>query len=334
MSRADLQSARVFILNERMWRNWQTRTVQVRVTTNHEGSSPSIRTSTSLAQARDFLRIGLCCVPIGDIEVDNRPIGIFDSGIGGLTSVMYLHDRLPDETVLFYGDTARAPYGSKSSDTIRKFSLDISNYLVSNGVKMLIIACNTVTAISLDAIREANPTIPVIGVIEPTAKRVAEDGDGSVGIIGTKATIMSDVYPEKIWEYDNSIRTFSLACPVLVPLIEEGIIDNKIMELAVRYYMDDFVAENDFDRLVLGCTHYPLVSDTIKRLYPQLKLYCSSAEVIPEAEKILRTNDMLAEPNEQQDRYYASDLSDNFLRMTDIMFKDRDKKIRLKKLYD
>lgn len=263
--------------------------------------------------------------------MDNRPIGFFDSGLGGLTSVQELHERLPNEKVIYFGDTARTPYGSKSPETIRQFAGQIVDYLVSKNVKMIIIACNTVTAMALDYLRELHPDVPIYGVIGPTVRKVASDGCTSVGIIATKATIASDVYSKKIHAINPDIRTFSLACPAIVPLIEEGFADTDIMEKTVAYYMDDFVRSNDFDNLILGCTHYPLVAGHIHRLYPKLKLYSSSAEVVNEMIDYLGRNGMLAGPNELLDRYYASDLSDNFIAMTDMLFKDRESKIKLVK---
>lgn len=263
--------------------------------------------------------------------MDNRPIGFFDSGLGGLTSVMELHELLPNEKVIYFGDTARTPYGSKSPETIREFAEQIVDYLVSKDVKLIIIACNTVTAMALDHLRAKYPDVPIYGVIGPVVRKVVSDGCKKVGIIATKATISSDVYARKINELDPEIKTYSLACPAIVPLVEEGFTDTEIMEKTVAFYMDDFVKDNDFDNLILGCTHYPLVAKHIKKLYPDITLYNSSAEVVNELKDYLEANDMLAEENSYQDRYYASDLSDNFIAMTDLLFKDRDSKIKLVK---
>ena len=264
--------------------------------------------------------------------MDNRPIGFFDSGLGGLTSVHELHSKLPDEKVIYYGDTARTPYGSKSPDTIREFATQIVDYLVDKDCKMIIIACNTATAMALDSLRERYPMIPILGVIEPTVKKVVADGVNKVGVIATKATIGSDVYGKSLKAMNPNIEVASLACPAIVPLVEEGIIDNEIMELTIEHYMDQWVKDNDFDNLILGCTHYPLVAKSIKKLYPNLKLYNSSAEVIQEAASILKEKDMLAEPNSLNDRYYASDVSDNFIAMTDLLCQDRDSRIKLVKM--
>jgi len=271
---------------------------------------------------------------IKEIDMDNRAIGFFDSGLGGLTSVPVLKRALPNEKVLYFGDTARTPYGSKSPDTVCKFSAQIVDYLVSKNVKLIVIACNTVTAMALDMLRERHPEVPIVGVIDPTARRVSVDGVSNVGIIGTKVTIESGVYAESIHSLNPNINTYSLACPAFVPLIEEGIIDNEIMDLTIKYYMDDFVKNNNIDSLILGCTHYPLIATNIKRLYPELKLYNSSAEVICDVVDILTEKDMLAGENDFPDRFYASDLSENFLRMTDTLFEGYDTKIKLKKLDD
>ena len=266
--------------------------------------------------------------------MDNRPIGVFDSGLGGLTSVHELHRQLPEEKVIYYGDTARTPYGSKSPETIVRFATQIVDYLVSRNTKMIIIACNTVTALALDSLRERYPAIPIIGVIEPTVKRVVGDGCRSVGVIATKATIGSDVYGRELRASSPGIEVYSAACPAIVPLVEEGLTDTDIMELTVRHYMDDFVAKSDFKDLILGCTHYPLVEKHIRKLYPGLRLYSSSAEVVSEAAGILKERDMLASGSEFTDRYYASDMSDNFVAMTDMLFADTNFRIRLVKLED
>ncbi len=265
-------------------------------------------------------------------DMDNRAIGFFDSGLGGLTSIPVLKKTLPNEKVLYFGDTARTPYGSKSPETVRKFSAQIVDYLVSKNVKLIVIACNTVTAMALDMLKDLHPDVPIVGVIEPTARHVAADGVDNVGIIGTKVTIGSGVYAERIHELNPGIRTHSLACPALVPLIEDGIIDNEIMDLTVRYYMDDFVKKNQINSLILGCTHYPLIASNIEKLYPDIKLYNSSAEVISDVVKILTEGELLASENEFPDRFYASDLSESFLRMTDTLFEGYDTKIKLKKL--
>lgn len=266
--------------------------------------------------------------------MDNRPIGFFDSGLGGLTSVHELHRQLPDEKVIYYGDTARTPYGSKSPETIRKFATQIVDYLVSKDVKMVIIACNTATSWTLDTLRETYPDIPILGVIGPTVRKVVSEGCTKVGVIATKATITSDVYGRSLKALNPDIEVHSLACPAIVPLVEEGFTGSEIMDLTVRHYMDDFVRDTGIQDLILGCTHYPLIADHIMNNYPGIRLYNSSAEVIGEAGKLLADRDMLAHDSDLQDRYYASDLSENFIAMTDLLFAGTDFRVKLKSLDD
>lgn len=264
--------------------------------------------------------------------MDNRPIGILDSGLGGLTSVRELHKQLPEERVIYFGDTARTPYGSKSPETIIKFATQIVDYLVSCNTKMVIIACNTVSAWALKSLREKYPAIPILGVIGPTVRKVVSEGIDRVGVIATKATVGSDTYGESLRELNPDIVVHSMACPALVPLIEDGFAGTEIMELTIKHYMDDFIRDNNIEDLILGCTHYPLVASQIRKLYPNVRLYNSSAEVVTDAKGILSEKDMLAAGSEFTDRYYASDLSDNFISMTDALFEGTDFNVHFLKL--
>ncbi|MGN0170392.1 MAG: glutamate racemase [Lachnospiraceae bacterium] len=259
--------------------------------------------------------------------MDNRPIGFFDSGIGGLTSIPALQRLLPNEKVVYYGDTARTPYGSKAPDTIRKFAFQISDYLVSHDVKMIVIACNTISATCMDALRERHPQIPVIGVIEPMAEQIVyrarQEEPGAIGVIGTKATVASGIYTNLVTSQNSRIRMFSKACPLFVPLIEEGIIDNEIMDLTIQYYLTDFIREHDLKKLVLGCTHYPFIRENLHRLYPELELLNPSEVVVGRVKEILEERDMLAdESNTREHLCFASDLSENFQNMIDRVFKE------------
>ena len=256
--------------------------------------------------------------------MDNRPIGFFDSGLGGLTSIPYLRNMLPEEKIIYYGDTARTPYGSKAVTTIRRFSLEIADFLVKSRVKMIVIACNTVSATCLQQLRERFPEIPIIGIISPAAQEAAtscKEGE-DLGIIGTKVTIASHAYSQKIRRYNENIRIHETACPALVPLIEEGIIDHPIMDSTIRYYMDDFIKENNIKRLILGCTHYPLIKENLERVYPGIDIINPSSIVINRVKDILKERDMLAEGSDFTDVFYASDLSENFVNMIDHIFEE------------
>lgn len=266
--------------------------------------------------------------------MDNRPIGFFDSGLGGLTCIPNLLRELPDERVIYFGDTARTPYGSKAITTIQGFARQISDFLVEHDVKMIVIACNTVSATCLDLLRERHPEIPIIGVIEPAADRVSKTCSitNRVGVIGTKVTIASEAYKKAIEDKNPELPVFQQACPALVPLIEEGIIQNDIMDLTLEYYMDDFVMANRVDTIVLGCTHYPLIRSNIKRKYPNLRIINPSEEIVDSIRYTLSENDMLADNPEVESVFYASDLSENFRNMIDLIFGDKSVKTKFKSL--
>ncbi len=251
--------------------------------------------------------------------MDNRPIGFFDSGLGGLNSFPYMQKYLPEERIVYFGDTARTPYGSKAVSTVRRFSLQIADFLVRHQVKMIVIACNTVSATCLEMLQEKYPAIPIIGVIQPAAQKVINSCGtmNRIGVIGTKVTVASHTYKNIINTFNPNLHVVEKATPAFVPLIEEGIINNDIMDLTVKYYLDDFVLSNRLDTLVLGCTHYPLIRETILRLYPMLRIINPSEEVVSTIKYVLKEKDMEASGSDFTNTYYASDLSENFLNMID-----------------
>jgi len=190
--------------------------------------------------------------------VNAAPIGIFDSGIGGLTVARAIYERLPMESTIYFGDTARVPYGPKSPDTVRRYSLEILDWLLKQGVKSVVVACNTSTAHALDALREASP-VPVLGVIEPGARAAvaATRGDG-IGIIGTAGTVASQAYPTAIRRLLPAAKIEQVACPLFVPLVEEGWFEHPAARLVADEYLGR-LRQMGVDTLVLGCTHYPLL---------------------------------------------------------------------------
>ncbi|MCI8609355.1 MAG: glutamate racemase [Firmicutes bacterium] len=249
--------------------------------------------------------------------MDNRPIGVFDSGLGGLTCIPHLFKELPEERVIYFGDTARTPYGSKAISTVQTYTNQIADFLASKDVKMMVIACNTISSTCLPQLRQRFPNIPILGIIEPAAQRVAFGCDESnrIGIIATKVTISSGMYEESILHHRQGLHVFSKATPAFVPLIEEGIIENDIMDLTIQYYMDDFMKENQIDTLVLGCTHYPLIRRNLERLYPALSIVNPSYEIVAKVQSQLEDRGLLAEENDRENVFYASDLSENFVNM-------------------
>lgn len=205
------------------------------------------------------------------------PIGVFDSGIGGLTVVAELRRRLPRERILYLGDTARVPYGGKSPETVTRYSREISDLLLAEGAKMIIVACNTASALAVPSLSESYP-IPIIGVLEPgAAAAVQATRSGRIGVIGTKATIGSGAYSKAIRVLKPELIVFGNACPLLVPLIEEGCFDDDITKAVLNRYLEPML-ENGIDTLVLGCTHYPLLKSAIRRACGDQVALVDSAE--------------------------------------------------------
>ncbi len=249
--------------------------------------------------------------------MDNRAIGFFDSGLGGLTCIPNLFSQIPNERVIYFGDTARTPYGSKAVSTIKHYANQIADFLYTKDVKMMVIACNTITSTCLADLKARFPDIPIVGIIHPAAEKIARvcDEKSRIGVIATKVTIASGDYEREIKNQNPHLKVFTKAAPAFVPLIEEGIIDSEIMDLTIKYYLDDFIGENRIDTLVLGCTHYPIIRENIMRLYPKLRIVNPSYEIIARIKEILEKEDILAGENDRENVYYASDLSENFVNM-------------------
>lgn len=202
-------------------------------------------------------------IPEGSIGPES-PIGVFDSGIGGLTVVRQLVDLLPNENIVYFGDTARVPYGNKSAEVIREYAVQDANFLISKGVKLIVIACNTASALAMDAV-EAHSTVPTISVIEPTAaEAMRHAGALGVGVIGTLSTIGSSAYSNALRAIDGDAKIMTQACPLFVPLAEEGMFDHEVTELIGREYLCRFSGK--IDVMILGCTHYPLLRNTISKI--------------------------------------------------------------------
>lgn len=265
--------------------------------------------------------------------MDNRPIGFFDSGLGGLTAIPSLFKELPDERVIYFGDTARTPYGSKAVSTVRNYAEQIADFLISKDVKMLVIACNTISSTCLDMLKERLPKTPIIGIIEPAVHKAAQicTVESNIGIIATKVTINSGAYQKAIKKLIPDCHVAAKATPAFVPLIEEGIIDNEIMDLTIHYYMDDFISSERIDTLVLGCTHYPLIRKNIERLFPDLRIIDPSREIIGKVKAVLTERDEMAgSENDRENIFYASDLSENFTNMIEKILETQRSNLILK----
>ncbi len=227
---------------------------------------------------------------------DPRPIGVFDSGLGGLTTVHELFRILPEESVVYFGDTARVPYGNKSRATVTRFSLEIASFLVRQNVKCLVVACNTSSSYALGELTR-RLEIPVIGVIEPAVRAaIAASPHGRIGVIGTAATVGSGAYPAAIARVAPAASVISRACPLFVPLIEEGWLDHPVTRRVAEEYLGDLRGER-LDCLILGCTHYPLIAPLVQEIVgPQVRLIDSGAEAATATAAFLRKHGLLAPP--------------------------------------
>lgn len=218
---------------------------------------------------------------------NDAPIGVFDSGIGGLTVARETIAALPGESMVYLGDTARVPYGIRSPETVRRYALECTGFLLRRGIKLLVIACNTVSAVGLEDIRRGTD-VPVIGVIEPGAKAACgATKNKRVGVIGTEATVRSGAYSKAIRALEGSIKVFTVACPLFVPLVEEGWLEGEVPYLAAKRYLAP-MRENGIDTLVLGCTHYPLLKPVISKVMgPDIRLIDSATETAKEVRAAL-----------------------------------------------
>lgn len=251
-------------------------------------------------------------------KLNNAPIGVFDSGLGGLTVAREIIRNLPMERIVYFGDTARVPYGNKSQATIQRYVRQIVRFLKTQEIKAIVIACNTATAYAIDDVRAEADGLPVIGVIEPGARVACETTQkGRIGVIATKATITSGAYPEAIHAIRPDVRVIGKACPLLVPLVEEGWTNDTVTNEIIMRYLDD-VLENDIDTLILGCTHYPLLRHAIQRLIgPDIRLVNPAYETARSLADLLKAKGLAneesyAETEPQPYRFFVSDEAERF----------------------
>jgi glutamate racemase len=254
--------------------------------------------------------------------MSDKPIGIFDSGVGGLTVCKSIHDMLPGENIIYFGDTARFPYGTRSKETIIKYSREITEYLLSRKVKMIVIACNTASAAALETIRN-NYDIPVIGVIEAGAKAACKRLKGNhIGVIATRATVNSESYIKEIKKIKPEIKVFQQQATLFVQITEEGLVDSEIAKIAAKNYLQEMYDEG-VRTLILGCTHFPLLKNTINKVYEDLDLVDTGMEIAYEVKKILKEKNL--EIKDKTDykgtiELYASDITETYQRLKDTFF--------------
>ena len=252
------------------------------------------------------------------MSIDNKnaaPVGVFDSGVGGLTVAREIMRQLPNENLVYFGDTARVPYGSKSRDNIIRYSRQIIHFLKTKGVKAIVIACNTASALALDVVREESD-IPIIGVVEPGARAALQiTQTKKIGVIGTEATVQSAMYGKIIKGLDPTVTVIGKACPLFVPLVEEGFAKHKVTEEIIDYYLAS-MKESDIDSLILGCTHYPLLRSRIRAyLGDKIQLVNPAYETAMDLKYILKESGMENAGKEGEHAtysFYVSDAADKF----------------------
>lgn len=245
------------------------------------------------------------------------PVGVFDSGVGGLTVAKEIMSQLPGEKILYFGDTARVPYGSKSKETVTEYSRQIIRFLLSKSVKVIVVACNTASALAVDAMRKEFD-VPIIDVVRPGAKTAAGvTKNGSIGVIGTEGTIRSGVYSKLIYSINPDLNVYGKACPLFVPLVEEGWIYDSVTREVARRYLEEFQGKG-VDSIVLGCTHYPLLKNLIRDvvgevLGNEVTLVNPAVETAKTLKQVLAENNMLADGDEVPEHtFYVSDGAEKF----------------------
>lgn len=244
------------------------------------------------------------------------PIGVFDSGVGGLTVVKEIMHQMPNEKIVYFGDTARVPYGSKSKDTVTRFSRQIVHFLETFDVKTIVVACNTASAYALEELEKESP-IPIIGVVKPGAKAAGDvTRNGKIGVIATEATISSGIYNEYITKLNKDVTIYGKACPLFVPLVEEGLLEDPVTDEIARRYLTELI-DLDIDTLILGCTHYPLIRSTLGKIMgKEVSLVNPAYETALELKELLEERGLLNDKHpalgENQYRFFVSDKAEKF----------------------
>ena len=250
----------------------------------------------------------------------NKPIGIFDSGVGGLTVAKAISKVLPNEQIIYFGDTAHLPYGDKSKESVKR----ITAFLVAKGCKAIVIACNTASAHAYADLKKFYPQVPIINVVNPTVNYCAEKFDsGKIGVIATKGTIKSRIYPRKIVKKNPNLEVPQAAAPLLVPMIEEGFFNNNISQTIINSYLStkNFKGIN---ALILGCTHYPLIKEEVKNYFTEDVEVIDSASVVADyTKRMLKIENMLATIKENEDLFYISDYTNSFKETSKLFFGEK-----------
>jgi len=253
--------------------------------------------------------------------MNNNPIGIFDSGAGGLTVVREIEKLLPRENIIYYGDTARVPYGNKSKSTIVKFSIENILFLLERKVKVVIVACNTSSALALTYLQQIF-SVPIIGVIEAGVKKALETStNGKIAVIGTRSTISSGAYAKALSKNKKKTKIYTQSCPLFVPLVEEGSLNSPLVKSAIKFYLKTIKAKN-VDSIVLGCTHYPLIKSQIAKFLNGTTVIDSAKEVASHARDVLKLNGLKTNRKTKgKTTLYVSDQTQEFRRLAKLFLR-------------
>ncbi|MFA5076167.1 MAG: glutamate racemase [Patescibacteria group bacterium] len=237
-------------------------------------------------------------------------IGIFDSGVGGLTVAKEVMSQLPGYRLIYFGDTARYPYGNKSPKTVIKYAIEDTDFLLSHGAKVIIVGCNTASALAIDELKNRYPGVPIFGVVTPAVKQAASiSKNKKVGVIGTRGTVNSSIYTQLINQLNPEIKVYQQACPLLVPLVEENWLKRPETKMIVRRYLYNLKLKG-IDTLILGCTHYPLLKEVISaKIGKRVQLVDSAVEVVKEVKKLVKTKADLSLGQSGANHFYVSDLN-------------------------
>ncbi len=259
------------------------------------------------------------------IQAADAPIGVFDSGVGGLTVVREIMRQIPNERIVYFGDTARVPYGSKSKDTVTRFSRQIVRFLQTHQVKTIVVACNTASAYALEEL-EKECDIPIIGVVKPGAKVASEvTRNGKIGVIATEATIGSQIYSKYIKQLNKDVTIYGKACPLFVPLVEEGLWQDPVTDEIAKRYLTELI-DIDIDTLILGCTHYPLIRSTVGKIMGEkVELVNPAYETAKELKEMLSEKGLLSKEapklGDNQYQFFVSDAAEKFKRFANSIIK-------------
>lgn len=250
----------------------------------------------------------------------HKPIGIFDSGVGGLTVAAAIKKQLPGESFIYFGDTKHSPYGDKSGDTIRQYSSEITNFLLAKDCKAIVIACNTASALAYDELMTEHPTIPILNVVDPVAQFVAGQMPNKIGIIATRATTKSKIYKKRLLEINPNLKIEDAATPLLVGLVEEGFMNTELSKGAIKQYLNHPKFRN-LDSLILGCTHFPLLQKEIEIFFKGKTHVVDSPELVAlELEKILKAKNLLSDEAFGQYQFYVSEKTSAFSKIAKNFF--------------